>query len=173
MNIKRTLATLVAAVGLLFNGAGPVAAVSDYPPSGPVVVVSGDLVAGGTAQAAVENCIVGEAVRTTIASMPTVESTCERVDVPEATSGAVPARGVAQFDLPLPAESGLAAGEARLLDSGHTLSFALDVRSEVSAAAVEPISSGRAGWPFLLLAGLIVFVVMVVVSRRRTADDTP
>ncbi len=81
--------------------------------------------------------------------------------------------GSREFDLPLPASSGLAAGEARLLDSGHTLSFALDVRSEQPAAAVEQISSGRAGWPFLLLAGLIVLVVMVVVSRRRTSDDMP
>lgn len=173
MNIKRTSATLVAAVGLLSTDASPVTAISDYPPSGPVIVVSGELVAGGTVQAAVENCTVGESVRTTIASMPSVESICERVDAPAVTSGAVPSRGVAQFDLPLPAASGLASGEARLLDSGHTLSFALDVRSERSAATVEPISSGRAGWPFLLLAGLIVLVVMVVVSRRRTSDDMP
>lgn len=173
MNMKRTSATVVAAAGLLFGGASPVAGISDYPPSGPVIVVSGELVAGGTAQAAVENCTVGESVRTTVASMPTVESICERVDAPSATPGAAPERGVAQFDLPLPAASGLAAGEARLLDSGHTLSFALDVRSEQPAVAVEPISSGRAGWPFLLLAGLIVLVVMVVVSRRRTSDDMP
>ena len=173
MDMKRTTAALAAAVGLLFNGASPAAAISDYPPSGPVIVVSGEPIPGGTAQAAVENCIVGEAVRTTLASMPTIESTCERVDAQEVSTGAATERGVAQFDLPLPAASGLAAGEARLLDSGHTLTFAVDVRSEQPTAAVEPIQSGRAGWPFLLLAGLIVLVVMVVVSRRRTTDDTP
>lgn len=165
-------AGLVIAVGLAFTGANLASASPDYPPSAPVIVVSGDLIVGGTAQAAVENCTVGESIRTTLASLPMVESTCEPADSPSATSSSVRGGGVARFDLALPATTGLAAGEARLLESGHTLSFAVDVGAGPAAAAdPEPATSSLPAWPFVLLAALIVLVVMVVFARRRTSDD--
>ena len=103
--------------------------------------------------------------------MPIVESMCEPTTA-SSTSGEATARGVARFHLPLPPNSGVTAGEARLLDSGHTLSFALDVRSgEVATVAADPVSNGRSGWPLLVLAGLIVLGIMIIAARRRTSDD--
>lgn len=175
MNLKRPLATLAVAAGLLCSGVTPATATSDYPPAGAVMVVTGDLVTGGTAQAMVQNCAVGEEVRATLASMPTVESRCESVVSGFAGTGAAPLPGVSSFDLRLPTEPGVAAGEAKLLGSGQTLSFFLDVRAqEVSVVTIGTTSeSGMPGWPFLILAGLIVLLAMILVSKRRVANATP
>ena len=84
------------------------------------------------------------------------------------------APGIAEFDVPLPAEPGVVAGRAELLGSEQTLSFFLDVRDPAgSVATLQSQPSGLPGWPFLLLAGLIVLVAMIAVSRRRTEPATP
>lgn len=174
MNLKRPLATLAVAAGLLCTGATPVTATSDYPPAGAVMVVTGDLVTGGTAQAMVQNCAVGEEVHATLASMPTVKSRCASVVSGFVGIGAAPLPGTSRFDLQLPTEPGVVAGEVELLESGQTLTFFLDVRSpESSVVSIDASSTGMPGWPFLLLAGLIVLLAMILVSRRRVAHASP
>ncbi|MFW2335618.1 hypothetical protein [Ilumatobacter sp.] len=174
MNLKRRLLTSAVATGLLCSGAATASATSDYPPAGAIMVITGDVTTGGTVQAVVHNCSVGEDVHTTLESMPTVESRCVGIVGGFANPGVAPRQGVSQFDLPLPTTPGVVAGEVELLESGQTLSFYLDVRDEdVPVVVVEAVSDGFPGWPFLLLAGLVALVAMVVVSRRRSAYATP
>lgn len=172
MNLKRPLATLAVAAAFMSGGWTTASAVSDYPPAGAVMVVTGDLVTGGTAQAMVQNCAVGEALITTLASMPPVEARCEAVI--SGFAATAPGPGVAEFDVPLPVEAGVVAGEVQLMGSEQTLSFFLDVRApDLPVIAIENPSSGFPGWPFLLLAGLIVLLAMIAVSRRRLEHATP
>ena len=138
------------------------------------MVVTGELVTGGTVQATVHNCIVGETVRTTLDSMPTVVSTCVAVLAGFAAPASASVPGVSRFDLALPATPGAVAGQVDLVDSGQTLSFFLDVRDpELAVVTIDTSAGGFPGWPFLLIAGLLALVAMVLVSKRRVAHATP
>lgn len=151
---------------------------SDYPPSGAVVVISGEIVVDETVRVTVHNCAIGERIRTSLESSPAVTSVCD--------SGAVglvetPARrpGVSQHPLRLPREPGIVTGTVELMESGETLAFFLDVQPREATSVLEPVtvatpSTGSIpGWPFLLLAALIVVLVILAAARDRREPETP
>lgn len=186
--MRITSATLAAGLVLL-SMASVVSASSDYPPAGAVVVVAGELIVGEEVDVTVHNCRIGEDVRTELEGMSAVMSTCQSPVAPFAEPASSPSRrpGMSQYRLHLPLEVGVVAGTVELFDSGETLSFFLDVRARaaqpaaqttpqitVATARLTPSQSSLPGWPFLVLAGAIILVVVAVVARdRRHAETTP
>ena len=173
MTVKRAMLAVGMVVAMLHGGT---VSAADYPPAGAVVVVSGDLVTGGKVSVTIHNCDVGEAVRTTLGTMPAIQSRCESGVSSLAEIGNSPVRrpGVSRHDMILPDEPGTLVGEVELLGSDQTLSFFLDIRDRpLPARVVAAPSSGMPGWPFLLIAALIVALMLFLVGRRRQDYETP
>lgn len=175
MSIKRVL--LAAMAGTIAWPATALA-VPDYPPSGAAVEIEGDLVTGATIEVRVRNCRLGEVVRTSIESMPSVEAMC---DSPIASFAGSPTSdgpqpGLSAHQMRLPATPGMLEGRAELLDSDETLTFFLDVRGEDTVPPVVAMTpaqpGGMSGWPFLILALLIGAGAVAVVALRRR-PETP
>lgn len=158
MSIMR--AVLAATVGLVAIPA-TAQAVPDYPPSGAIVEIQGNLITGEVIVVRVRNCTLGEVVRTSVESLPTTDTICDSPIAsfasPDPGGGGRP--GLASRQLSLPDTPQILEGSVELLETGETLSFVLDVRELEPAPSVESTlskdSSGLPRWPFLTAAAMI------------------
>lgn len=178
MSIKRAL--LAATVGLVALPA-TAHAVPDYPPSGAIVEIEGNLITGEVIVVRVRNCTLGEVVRTSVDSLSTTESICDSPIAsfasPEPGSGRRP--GLASRQLRLPNTPQVLQGSVELSETGETLSFVLDVRGLEQAPSVESTlvtdSNGRPWWPFLILAAMIsagaTYGATSVAGKRRRSEQ--
>jgi hypothetical protein len=172
MTFQRVILALVSALVAL---PGTAHAIPDYPPSGAVVEIEGDVVVGEVIEVRVRNCTLGERVRISIESIPTTESRCdspiESFAAPPDGSDRRP--GVSSHRVRLPDAPGEIDGAAVLMSTDEVVEFVLDVRSRPETTAAVSTSgasstSGLGGWPYVMLALLIgVGAALVAAMRRR------